>query len=55
MKSLQHALSRHVYNRSLFVKNTTITLDKQLFSFAKGETDGTEGMVPQVPRDHQGY
>ena len=44
-----------VYNRSLFVKNTTITLDKQLFSFAKGETDGTEGMVPRVPRDHQGY
>ena len=36
-------------------QNSTVISYKQLFSFAKDETDGTEGMVPWVPRDHQGY
>ena len=36
-------------------KNSTITLCKQLFPFAKDGTYGTAGMVPRVFRDYQGY
>ena len=43
------------YGRLHTRKNLTVTLYKQLFSIAKDGMDGTAGMVPQVPRDHQVY